>query len=145
MKKLTYELPVHPFQVDFGGIVSNIVYVQWMEIGRTKLLEAVGMAIERIWEEGIAPVLVHTTIDYKRPFRLGDTVRAEVWVSELKNTSARVEHRFYHTDGVLMATGHQVGLFVNKDTLRPHRLAPKERARFEAYLEEETRAPERPL
>ena len=134
MNKLTYKLPVHTYQVDFGGIVSNIVYVQWMEIGRTKLLEAVGMPIERIWEEGIAPVLVHTTIDYKRPFRLGDTVHAELWVSELRQTSARVEHRFYHADGTLMATGQQVGLFVNKDTLRPHRLASDERARFEAYL-----------
>ena len=134
MNKLTYKLPVHTFQVDFGGIVSNIIYVQWMEIGRTKLLEAVDMAIERIWEEGIAPVLVHTTIDYKRPFRLGDTVHAELWVSELRQTSARVEHRFHHADGTLMAAGQQVGLFVDKNTMRPHRLSPEHRARFEDYL-----------
>ena len=142
MNKVTFELPVHTFQVDFGGIVSNIVYVEWMEIGRTRLLEAVGMPIERIWEEGIAPVLVHTSIDYKRPFRLGDTARAEVWVSELRRTSAQVEHRFYHAgDDALMASGRQVGLFVDKHTLRPHRLAPEERARFEAYLGEEGEAP----
>ena len=134
MSKLSYKLPVHTFQVDFGGIVSNIVYVQWMEIGRTRLLEAVDMPIERIWEEGIAPILVHTSIDYKRPFRLGDTVHAGVWVSELRQTSARIEHRFHHADGTLMATGQQVGLFVDKHTLRPHRLAPEQRERFEAYL-----------
>ena len=138
MSKLSYKLPVHTFQVDFGGIVSNIVYVQWMEIGRTRLLEAVDMPIERIWEDGIAPILVHTSIDYKKPFRLGDTVYAEVWVSELRQTSARVEHRFHHADGTLMATGQQVGLFVDKHTLRPHRLSAENRARFEAYLIKET-------
>ena len=134
MKKITFDLPIYTFQIDFAGIVSNIVYIEWMEIGRTKLLEALGMPIHEIQKDGIVPVLTHTTIDYKRPFRLGHTVHAELWLSELRNTSATLEHRFYHPDGTLMATGRQRGLFVKGDTLRPHRLTPDERARFEPYL-----------
>ncbi len=136
MKKVTYELPVHTFQVDFAGVVSNIVYIQWMEIGRTKLLDEIGLAIHEVWDEGIVPVLIHTSIDYKRPYRLGDTVHAELWGSELKNTSARLEHRFYNARGDLMAAGWQRGLFVARYTLRPHRLTPEQRACFEPYLQE---------
>ncbi len=33
-----------------------------------------------------------------------------------------------------MAAGRQRGLFVKRDTMRPHRLTPDERARFEPYL-----------
>ena len=134
MKKITFALPVYTFQIDFAGIVSNIVYIEWMEIGRMKLLETVGMLIHEIQQDGIAPVLTHTTIDYKRPFRLGHTVHAELWLSELRNTSATLEHRFYNQDGTLMAAGRQRGLFVKRDTLRPHWLTSEERARFEPYL-----------
>jgi acyl-CoA thioester hydrolase len=129
-----YTIPVHTFQVDFGGVVSNTVYVQWMEIGRTELLSAVGLPIDRAWEQGIVPVLVHTTIDYKRPFRLAETVHAEVWISELRNTSAVMQHRFRNADGDLCATGHQVGLFVDRHTLKPHRLDDSHRRLFEQVV-----------
>jgi acyl-CoA thioester hydrolase len=129
-----YTLPVHTFQVDFGGVVSNTVYVQWMEIGRNALLGAVRLPIERAWEQGIVPVLVHTSIDYKRPFRLAETVHAEVWISELKNTSAVMQHRFRGADGTLRATGEQVGLFVDRHTLKPHRLSDAQRALFERVV-----------
>ena len=75
MKKITFDLPIYTFQIDFAGIVSNIVYIEWMEIGRMKLLETVGMPIHEIQEDGIVPVLTHTSIDYKRPFRLGHKTR----------------------------------------------------------------------
>lgn len=131
---LTYQLPVHTFQVDFAGIVSNTVYVQWMEIARTLLLDAIGLPIAEAWETGIVPVLVHTTIDYKRPFVLGDTVHGELWISEMRNTSARLEHRFRNAEGRLCATGHQVGLFVDRHTMRPHRITAEQHALFEPYV-----------
>jgi acyl-CoA thioester hydrolase len=45
MERLRYELQIYPFQIDVMRHVSNIVYIQWMEIGRCLLLEAVGMPI----------------------------------------------------------------------------------------------------
>ncbi len=129
-----YTIPVHTFQVDFGGIVSNTVYVQWMEIGRNELLNAVGLPIDEAWETGIVPVLVHTSIDYKRPFRLAETVSAEVWISELRGTSAVMQHRFRNADGELCATGHQVGLFVDRRTMKPHRIDEAMRTQFERVL-----------
>ncbi len=135
-----YTIPVHTFQVDFGGVVSNTIYVQWMEIGRTELLAAIGLPIEQAWEQGIVPVLVHTTIDYKRPFRLAETVHARAWISELRNTSAVMQHRFLSADGELCATGHQVGLFVDRHTMKPHRLDSDQRALFEQVLAAEDAA-----
>ncbi len=142
-ESLTYTLPVHTFQIDFAGVVSNTVYVQWMEIARTLLLDAIGMPMKKAWAAGIVPILVHTTIDYKHPFVLGDEVHGELWISEMRNTSARLEHRFSNSDGRLCATGHQVGLFVDKHTLRPHRLTAEQHALFAPFVMESASPPER--
>lgn len=134
MKKIAFDLQIYTYQIDFVNHVSNIVYFQWMEIGRTKLLEAVGMPVHRIAEQGFVPVLVHTEISYKKPLYLSDIVHVELWLSELKNVSARMEFCFKNGEGTLAAEGHQKGLFVEQKTMRPRRLRPEEKALFEPYL-----------
>ena len=134
MKKVEFDLDVYTFQIDFANHVSNIVYIQWMEMGRTKLLEAVGLPIEQLTAAGIAPVLARTEIAYKEPLYLGDRVRVEVWVLELRRASAEIGFRFYKDDNVLAASGTQKGLFIRLDTKAPYRMGPEMRARFLPYL-----------
>ena len=102
MKKLEFELEIYTFQIDFANHVSNIVYIQWMEVGRSKLLEAIGLPIDQLTRQGIAPILASTEIAYKEPLYLGDRVRVETWISELRRASARLAYRFYR-----MATSWQ--------------------------------------
>ncbi len=134
MQKVCFELEVYPFHIDFIGHVNNIVYVQWMEIGRTKLLEAVGMPLHEILQQGFAPVLVQTQITYKIPLFLGDRVRVELWLSELRQASAVMQFHFYNAQNALAAEGWQKGLFVDRATLRPRRLRSEERALFLPYV-----------
>lgn len=133
--RLTYTIPVHSFQVDFGGVVSNTVYVQWMEIGRGVLMQAAGMPMREVWETGWTPVVVHTSIDYKRPFHLDDTVHAELWLSELTPLKARIQHRFRDAEGTLYTTGEQVVVFVGREALRPTRLSDDLLAPFRRWVE----------
>ena len=134
MQKLTYDLEVYTYQIDFAGHVNNSVYIHWMEIGRIKLLEAIGMPIHEVVNQGIAPVLVETNITYKLPLYLGDRVQAQLWLSELRNASAVMQFQFYNGDQVLAAEGVQKGLFVDVKTMRPKRLSLEERASFASYL-----------
>lgn len=136
MKKVSFGLEIYTYQIDFVGHVSNIVYIQWMEIGRAKLLEAMGMAIDELASEGIAPVLVGTEITYKEPLYLGDQVRVEIWISELRRASALIEFRFYKNGDVLAASGSQKGLFIHRESKRPYRLTSDMRARFAPFLVE---------
>ncbi len=135
MEKICFQLEVYSFHIDFIGHVNNTVYIQWMEIGRTKLLEAIGMPTHEIFQQGFVPVLVHTSITYKSPLYLGDRVRVEMWISQLKNASAIMEFRFYNQQGVLAAEGLQKGLFVERQSMRPRRLRPEERALFAPYVD----------
>ena len=134
MQKIVFDLEVYPYQIDFTGHVNNSVYIQWMEIGRTKLLEAVGMPIHEISKKGVAPVLVNTSITYKSPLYLGDHVQIELWLSELRNASAMMQFRFHNNQQTLVAEGVQKGLFIDKETIRPKRLLPEERVLFTPYL-----------
>ena len=134
MLTINLDLEVYSFHIDFLGHVNNIVYIQWMEIGRTKLLEAIGMPTQAIFKQGFAPVLVQTHINYKSPLYLGDRVRVQMWLSELGKASAVMQFRFHDPQGILAAEGWQKGLFVDRQTMRPRRLLPEERALFSPYL-----------
>jgi acyl-CoA thioester hydrolase len=134
MPKLSYDLPIYTFQIDFARHVSNIVYVQWMEIGRLLLLKAAGRPVEQIADTGALPILVETAISYKKPLLIGDTARAELWISELTNASAWMEFRFYNGAGDLVASGRQRGIFVDIESGRPKRLSEDERAAFAPYV-----------
>lgn len=136
MKKIVFTEDIYTYHIDFAGHVSNIVYIQWMEIGRLKLLEAVGLPVHEIMEKtGILPTLVETGIQYKKQLFLGDTVRIEVWLSQLKNVSAVMEFRFFNDKDELAATAWQRGLFVHMETHRPHRLSDTDRGHFTPFLE----------
>ncbi len=135
MQKISFNQEIHTFHIDFLGHVNNGVYIQWMEIGRTKLLEAAGMVTHKILQQSFAPLLVQTTITYKVPLYLGDHVHVEVWLSELRNTTAIMQFLFYNGQQILVAEGSQRGLFIDTKTLSPRRLLPEERALFVPFLE----------
>jgi len=134
MEKITFYPEIHTFQIDFMQHVSNIVFIEWMEIGRCRLLDAVGMSVHSIMEKGFGPVLMETQISYKRQLRLGERVRVDTWIGELEKISAYLEFRFSNSENEVVATGRQRGLFIDLKTQRPRRLTPEDRARFEPYL-----------
>jgi acyl-CoA thioester hydrolase len=136
VETVRFEPEIYTYQIDFAGHVSNIVYIQWMEMGRTKLLEAMGLPIAQLTTDGIGPILVHTEIAYKEPLYLGDSVRVEVWVSELRRASALLEFRFYKDGEILAASGSQKGLFIHLDSKQPYRITAAMRERFLPYVAE---------
>lgn len=131
---VVYELSVYTYQIDYMRHVNNTVYIQWMEIGRLALLEAAGMPVSQLAQSGVFPILVETSIRYLKPVVLGDSVRAEVWVSELSQASAWIGFRFVNQRGEVVATGKQRGLFVHVESGRPKRIDAETRAKFRPFL-----------
>ncbi|MBX7244329.1 MAG: acyl-CoA thioesterase [Candidatus Sumerlaeaceae bacterium] len=134
MAKFVVHQEIYTFQIDYSRHVSNVIYIQWMEIARLKLIEAAGMAAHDLGAGGIVPVLVETSIAYKKPLFLGDKVRIEVWISDLARASAVMEFRFYNQNNDLAASASQKGLFMELESGRPIRLTPEQRTLFEPFL-----------
>ncbi len=133
-RTITFEEEVYTFHIDFNRHVSNIVYIQWMEVGRLRLLREAGLAVEETDEEGFVPVLVETHIRYRKPLFLGERVTVSCHLSELTDLVAWMAFRFARADGSLVAEGRQKGVFVNTKTLRPMRLGERERGLLEPFL-----------
>ncbi len=134
MKKLNLDLSIYTFDIDFAGHVGNNVYLQWVEMGRCKFLEAAGFPIHAAIASGVVPVIANMNVAYKKPLYLGDKVSLAMWLSKLEKVTHVIEFRFYNGDGVLAATGHQKGVFVNSETLRPSALSADTRDLFLPYL-----------
>ena len=134
MAKLTYQQDIYTYQIDFAHHVSNIVYIQWMEIGRLKLLEYIGLGIEKLEKRNVTPILTKTEITYKKPLYINNKVTIEIWVSNLRNASADMTFNFFNCKGELIAHGKQTGLFIDLSTKRPVRISTEEKGAFRKLL-----------
>jgi acyl-CoA thioester hydrolase len=143
MKKVTFALDIYSYQIDFTSQVSSTVYINWMEIGRVKLFDAIGLSINTLLSQGSIPALVSTTIAYKTPLFQSDRVWIEMWLSALGYASTVMRFNFYKAgsdteklhEQVLAAEGYQRSMFVDKETLKSKRFTRQEKDAFLPYLE----------
>lgn len=139
MKKLKFTEPIYTYHIDFVGHVNNIIYVQWLENARVKLIEAMGLSIAQIaHDDDLLPIITETTIKYKKPYFLDDKVNIEVWVSKIMNVSAIFEFRFYNEKEELCSTAQQKVLFIDNKKMKPSRKIIKYKTNFEQFYIPET-------
>jgi len=113
----TTTLPVRTYDVDAAGIVSNIVYVRWLEDLRTDLLEGFYPAAQQE-ATGILPVVAATNIEYKRPVRLLDRVTGSIRVEAL-GRSKMVLGAEFRVSETLVTHATQTCVFVDVKAMRP--------------------------
>ena len=132
-KPLHVELAFQPktYDIDFAGHVSNIVYIRWLEDLRMLVLEKY-LPLNILMERGIAPVVMRTTIDYKRPVKLFDSVTGTMWASEMGNVKGILSAEFI-VHGTIVATAEQTGLFVKMESGRPVAFPEEFKRQFEAF------------
>lgn len=128
---LERELPVRTYDIDFAGIVSNIVYIRWLEDLRLAMLDE-AYPIARALAEDVAPILLETRIAYERPVTIHDALRGRMWATEMGRIKWHLAAEFV-VGAEVRARAEQVGLFIRLSTRRPiapplplrERFAPK--------------------
>jgi len=105
------------YDIDFAGHVSNIVYIRWLEDLRLLLLDTY-LPLSILMERGIAPVVMRTTIDYRKPVKLFDIVEGAMWASSVENVKGILSAEFI-VNGTVVAAADQTGLFVRLQGGRP--------------------------
>lgn len=121
--ELQVAIPVKSYDIDFAGIVNNIVYVRWLEDLRLKFLNE-NLPLSKQIEQGYVPVIASTEIEYKRPVKLIDQVIGRLWLRNLGRYKWTVQAEIL-ANNVLAAVAIQKGAFVNLENGRPV-LVPEE-------------------
>lgn len=124
-RRFEVELPiqVRTYDIDFAGIVSNIVYIRWLEDLRSTMLEA-HLPLDRQLARGSTPVLLSTDIRYRRAVRLFDRPVGRMWMAEAGKVRWTLQAEFT-VDDSLMAEATQVCALVNLQNFRPLPIPPE--------------------
>lgn len=114
-----YELAlrVQTYDIDFAGIVSNIVFVRWLEDLRLGLMDDAYPLIQALADD-VAPILTATRIAYRRPVTIADQLLGRIRVAELGRVRWRLVAEFT-VAGAVHAEAEQEGLFVRLSTRKP--------------------------
>jgi acyl-CoA thioester hydrolase len=110
-------LPIRTYDIDFAGIVSNIVFIRWLEDLRLGLM-AISYPLLRALSEDVAPVLLETRIRYRRPVTIRDPLVGRMRVADLGRVRWRLAAEFAVGE-TIHAEAEQEGLFMRLSTRRP--------------------------
>jgi acyl-CoA thioester hydrolase len=115
--EISLDLPIKTYDIDFAGIVSNIVYIRWLEDLRLKMLES-HFPIEKLMSKGYCPTVNSTEIKYQKALRLGDRPVGKMWMSQLGRLRCTLQAEIYLGQEIA-AIATQVGFFMSLKTMRP--------------------------
>jgi len=122
------DIAIKTYDVDFAGIVSNIVYIRWLEDLRLAMMEEC-YPLPRALAEDVAPILLETRISYARPLTIQDRPRGRIWARSMERIRWVLTAEFVG-DELTYATAEQTGLFIRLSTRRPVAIPQPLRARF---------------
>jgi len=127
--EIEINLPVRTYDIDFAGIVNNIVYIRWLEDLRLEMLSLHFPLGEQL-KNGIMPVIVQTKIDYKQPIKISDMPIGKMWMQSLESLRWRV-NAVISVNGKTAALGEQVGVFVNLQSKKTVRMPAELRHKYQ--------------
>jgi len=126
-------IEIKTYDIDFAGIVSNIVYVRWLEDLRLAMMEEVYPLSQAVADD-MAPVLLETRIKYERPLALQDRPIGRIWATAMTGVRWRIAADF-RVGETLHASAEQTGLFIRLSTRKP---VPPPRALVERFAPEKS-------
>lgn len=92
----SYQVEVRSYELDVYDHVNNAVYINWLEHGRSRLLQDKGFnytQIAEVW--GVRFMTVRTEIDYRQALKLGQLAEITTQVEKVGNTSVTIAHQIH--------------------------------------------------
>jgi acyl-CoA thioester hydrolase len=117
--EVTLDFPIRTYDIDYAGVVSNLVYLRWLEDLRLTVLE-VHYPFERLLEAGLAPTVTETLIQYKRPAGIKDQASGRMWVAKLSKVKVVFQAEIT-INGEIAVTAEQKGCLID---MKNGRIAP---------------------
>lgn len=128
------EIYVRYCETDAGGHVSNTSYFLYMEEGRTRFFDQIGMGSRA--RKDINFVVAHTECDFIAQAYASETLSVSTAISAIGNKSFSMVHTIRHAEtGALIAKGCAVVVCFNFQQQQSVQIPPDMRGRLEHYFE----------
>ncbi len=109
------------YDIDFAGVVSNQVYIRWLEDLRFEVIRR-----HFGWENfprGVIPLLLRTEVDYLKALKLLERVEGRMWVSSFDNVRWTMEGEFLKLPSrEPVVRARHIGVFYNIELSRPTKI-----------------------
>ncbi len=113
--KIALPITVVAFETDFGGVVSNTRYVEYVERGRYALLHAAGLKITEVWQShGVQPVVHRLDIEYLGFARHEDELMLRVRVESHAGATTTLCYELSRADNTLLMRATQTLAYLNR-------------------------------
>ena len=86
------EIRIYYEDTDCGGVVYYANYLKYFERARTHYLEARGLSVAGLRDQGTQFVVVHAEVDYRSPGRYGDTLVIDTTLADASQASFTFAH-----------------------------------------------------
>ena len=86
------EIKIYYEDTDCGGVVYYANYLKYFERARTQYLEARGLSVAELIQQGRVFVVVHAELEYRAPARYGETLEIETIIPEMSPASITFSH-----------------------------------------------------
>lgn len=96
-------IAVRGYELDTQGHLNQAVYLQYGEHARWECLRAAGVSQDALLATGYGPVVLETTIRYRRELRAGDEVDVTCLFVPGEGKTMRFEHELRLLDGTVSA------------------------------------------
>jgi acyl-CoA thioester hydrolase len=101
--EFSVRVAVRGYETDTQGHLNQAVYLQYAEHARWSYLQAAGVRQSELLAKGVGPVILETTVKYRRELRAGDEVDVFCRFVWGEGRTFRLEQRIVRADGVLAA------------------------------------------
>jgi acyl-CoA thioester hydrolase len=92
---------------DKMGVVNNVHYLRYFEIGRAEWIRQRGKPYRQIEDEGWLLPVIEAHVRYRAPARYDDLLDIHAHVDELRAASLRFSYAIKrHPDGALLCEGY---------------------------------------
>jgi len=130
--KKTEKLEIYAYDVDYMGIVHNIVYLRWLEKIRTDFLNEY-YDLSDVIKTGITPIIAKTEATYMKPVHMTDEAVAYFQVEDIGRSRWIISMEIKVQDEIHFRAD-QVGMFYDMNKQKPARTPEHVRKIFKDAL-----------
>ncbi len=136
MHTVQTEIEVRYQETDQMGVVYHANYLVWLEIGRKKFIESLGLDYVEMEEQNIVSPVTNIQLSYKKPVRYGETVQVVTWLKEYNGIRTVYAYKVINAAGDIAVEGTTEHVIVHKKTFKPLSLRKTFPEWHEIYLKQ---------